>query len=395
MKYIFCLALLVIMGGCASTEDLITIDPLPTSQEQLQKTTLPQSPTSTTTRIITKTSTPSPIKITATPENELKIIDYEKVFIKNKLLFDLDQDAPDCFGIGGIDYSPTREYFLINLGCFEGDNRAFIYKSNGENKREISGEWDYINYSRYSWSPDGRQIVYQRTNSCCVKAPSGSPPQGLIIYDVITGKKSLLYGTTSAPNWGYPASPSWSLDGNWIAFSFSEYNKSTTFYIINPINKKIHQVDIFDDDQIYGSFTWQKGTTENQLILEFQEDYGSISGVYLINEFGEVQTLGKPLPTLPLHTNTAAPTKPIFTAKENMFCRDGPATDFPDRITVMDGQSYPVLARWENNWLLLSIDTPITRSKCCWVGGVGDLNTSINKILLIDIIPDRMDCIIK
>lgn len=82
----------------------------------------------------------------------------------------------------------------------------------------------------------------------------------------------------------------------------------------------------------------------------------------------------------------------IFTARENMACREGPDSGYDHLVDVLAGTSELVLARWSNDWLLLSVSRPDTRTKCCWVGGDGDLNVSLNSIRLIDVVPDRIQC---
>lgn len=99
-------------------------------------------------------------------------------------------------------------------------------------------------------------------------------------------------------------------------------------------------------------------------------------------------------------TATYKPTEPqnyltTFRATENMFCRDGPAIYYESHTQVIIGQVVPVLARWINNdWLLVGIDDPPspTRTRCCWVGGEGELNTNLSNIPTINYRPDRIDC---
>jgi Tol biopolymer transport system component len=97
-----------------------------------------------------------------------------------------------------------------------------------------------------------------------------------------------LVGTTDAPDWGYPASPAWSPDGRWIAFSFIEYKKSTTFYLINPEDDVLKEVDIFDSDQVYGSFEWELSATGDEISLYFLGDDDSLMRIYTVNDQGEV-----------------------------------------------------------------------------------------------------------
>ena len=82
----------------------------------------------------------------------------------------------------------------------------------------------------------------------------------------------------------------------------------------------------------------------------------------------------------------------IFTARENMACRAGPSSLYEHYVDVMKGESESVLARWSNDWLLLSVNRSGTRTKCCWVGGEGDLNVSLSSIRLINVLPDRIEC---
>jgi serine/threonine protein kinase len=90
---------------------------------------------------------------------------------------------------------------------------------------------------------------------------------------------------------------------------------------------------------------------------------------------------------------TPTPRNPQFTASEDMFCRDGPGPGFEAHTTIMKGQTLPVLAKWfENHWLLIGINNPSTRTKCCWVGGDGHLNVNITSLRQIDFRPDRMTC---
>ena len=104
-------------------------------------------------------------------------------------------------------------------------------------------------------------------------------------------------------------------------------------------------------------------------------------------------TLPPPPPPPPTFTFAPAPKIWTFKADESMFCREGPDPSYRDNLTISPGESLLVLARWANNWLLLSIDRPdLTRSKCCWVGGKGTLNVDLSEIRLIDKIPDRFTC---
>ena len=99
----------------------------------------------------------------------------------------------------------------------------------------------------------------------------------------------------------------------------------------------------------------------------------------------------KPTDT-PRPTSTPVPEDPEFTANVNMFCRDGPGSNYEDHTMVMAGESVPVYAKWSNNWLLVGINSSSTRTKCCWVGGDGNLNVSLSSVQTIDYLVDRITC---
>jgi hypothetical protein len=96
----------------------------------------------------------------------------------------------------------------------------------------------------------------------------------------------------------------------------------------------------------------------------------------------------------PTPTEIEPPTEPEFLAFVNMFCRAGPGSDYVKHWMVEEGQTVPVIARWSNNWLLVGIDDSRTRTKCCWIGGDGELNVNMSEITEIDYLPDRMHCLI-
>jgi hypothetical protein len=95
-------------------------------------------------------------------------------------------------------------------------------------------------------------------------------------------------------------------------------------------------------------------------------------------------------------TQTEEALLPYFTADTNMLCREGPGTSHVDRWQVLAGETVRVLAHWheDSNWLLVDIEAPPTetRTDCCWVGGQGSLNVSLDQIRPIDFLPDRLDC---
>jgi hypothetical protein len=165
-------------------------------------TTLPQ-PTDTSAPDGVASATPSlspepTATATAEPESACgaaEATDDGKVLLGDETLLDTTRDAPGCFDVGEISYSPTCEHFLVVLSCFEGDNTAFLFKADGSDRREVTDEYDLVNYTEYEWAPDGRSFVYKRINSCCLsdeQIPLDAPVEGMVRYDVETGEKTLV-----------------------------------------------------------------------------------------------------------------------------------------------------------------------------------------------------------
>ncbi len=97
-----------------------------------------------------------------------------------------------------------------------------------------------------------------------------------------------------------------------------------------------------------------------------------------------------PFPTI---TPTPEPLQPLFTANQNLFCREGPGVEYLDVYIVANTRTMPALARWSNDWILLGVDDPaITRTRCCWVDLQGTLNVELESLELINVLPDRLDC---
>ena len=54
---------------------------------------------------------------------------------------------------------------------------------------------------------------------------------------------------------------------------------------------------------------------------------------------------------------------------------------------------WPVLRIWSDQiWILLEINLASTRTRCCWVSGDGQLNVPRDTILVINFVPDRIEC---
>ena len=141
------------------------------------------------------TDLPAPTNVPAptyTPVPSLAEFRDCKLYLNGMILLDLS----GCFSDGEISYSPTREYFLLVVHNFEGDNDGYVFKSDGSNMHQMASFGDYINYSEYQWTPDGRYIIYSSIFSCCIAPPPGVLVYKTMQYDVFTQAKEI----TGSPN---------------------------------------------------------------------------------------------------------------------------------------------------------------------------------------------------
>lgn len=133
---------------------------------------------------------------------EAKVLNDKKIYLGDRLIFNMSNENLDhCFGVSDIIYSPSREYFVVIIGCVEGDNELFLFKSDGSKKVRITKIWGYINYFEFQWAPDSRSFSFSRINSCCVSKeniPPDAPRGGYVQYHIET-EKEILLGDRSVP----------------------------------------------------------------------------------------------------------------------------------------------------------------------------------------------------
>jgi serine/threonine protein kinase/formylglycine-generating enzyme required for sulfatase activity len=82
---------------------------------------------------------------------------------------------------------------------------------------------------------------------------------------------------------------------------------------------------------------------------------------------------------------------PEVLADKNYYCRQSPDPNSEEHWIFPNGATAPLLGKSNNDWWLIGVDDPQTRTKCCWVaGGVpsGDLDT----VPVITGEIDRMNC---
>lgn len=195
-RLLFCLLMLSALG-CgvlpqpSPTSPSVTHEasPQPATATLKREATVVPVTTPTPTAIATVAPPPSP---TATTMLTAKKTADGKVYLGDQLLLDVAQDAPGCFGIGPIAYSPVGKYFVVVADCFEGDNEAFLFRADGSGRQRLTTQWDFINYYDFEWAADGSAFIYRRINSCCAVPPPEAPVPGRVQYDVQTGAKTVV-----------------------------------------------------------------------------------------------------------------------------------------------------------------------------------------------------------
>ncbi len=118
-----------------------------------------------------------------------------KVYFDTAVILDIPTET-GCFADipPDISHSPNHAYFLLIPACFEGDNHLFLFQADGTDKLQLTGGFEYINFSEIVWAPDSQSFTYTRLNSCCLAPsdiPVAAPPPGQVQYVVETGEKIL------------------------------------------------------------------------------------------------------------------------------------------------------------------------------------------------------------
>lgn len=142
------------------------------------------------TETVTQLSAQQAAKLTPMPTAKLE---SGKVYLGDKLLLDKSESCSSYLTAGDkLLYSPTGKYFLVDYGCFEGDDDLFLFNADGSGKKKITEKFDWLNYGMVKWEPDGKSFIYDRTNGCCLEAPPSAPKPGKVKYDIETGTKTWL-----------------------------------------------------------------------------------------------------------------------------------------------------------------------------------------------------------
>lgn len=105
-------------------------------------------------------------------------------------------------------------------------------------------------------------------------------------------------------------------------------------------------------------------------------------------------TNATPAPPLVPTTRPTDPPTPMLTAGSSMFCREGPSASYDAPWQLNSGETVPVIGVWNQDWswILVDINSPSTRTDCCWVSGLNTVNVPLSALKSINTIPDRLDC---
>ncbi len=144
---------------------------------------------------------------------------------------------------GGVAYLVPLARTKQRTGDEPGDRWQLVVQGLGESGTIMSGKLNFSEDSElYSWSPDGKSLLFMKGNFLC-------------LYDLESGSEKKLIDSEKEGWWGYPLSPyfvNWSADGRKLALlcysAAGEKDKITEKVVIVAVNdgsrRVIHRQEI-------------------------------------------------------------------------------------------------------------------------------------------------------
>ena len=205
-----------------------------------------------------------------------------RLYLKGNRLVDLNEYL--VCGSLEISYSPSYDHFLVVVQCWEGQNEAFVFRTSDGIGQKITGGWDTIHGSHYSWSPDGQSLLYYRLAQCCADTVP-ELPTGLVLYNLPTGNKVFL-----TRYWNFPILPDWSPDGHWLA-----YLVKCRILLASSDGYNLWEIDNILGCAEGGSLKWESTSRIEPAVLEYTSST-SESRTYMISHVAGTLPTDKAIP---------------------------------------------------------------------------------------------------
>jgi len=128
-------------------------------------------------------------------------------------------------------YSPDGQWIAF-LSDASGREEIWIAPASGEGEARMVTEVDVLK-SSFAWSPNSRQIAFASSDNVLRKVDVGSRRTTEL----------------ASCEWGSPESPTWSPDGNWIAYTRANHMRTRDVYLVPSDGGEARQVtfDAYSD----------------------------------------------------------------------------------------------------------------------------------------------------